>query len=208
MREAEAIDRAHLEREAEAARAGIVNGVRALAAQLEPRSLIERGAERAIGVLRREARLALDDAGRWVRANAGLIAAFATVLGALAALGHTVTRRRLVPLERAYSMEDPTMHETESEAPRAWDRVREGAEELGNRAGETYYHARSKAAQLGATARERALEAADAAGDVAARAADWTKRQPQEHPMTSVIIGFAFGAILAALLPRGGRLRA
>lgn len=203
----ERADRAELEAEVRRAREGVANGFRSLSARLEPRHLIESGAERAIGAVRHEVDLATQEAGRWFRANAGLIALSAAVLGALFALGNGVTKRRLVPIDRAYRTEDPHMHETnETEgAARAWDRLREGAEELGNRAGETYYHARSRAAELGVVARERAIEAADAAGDAATRAADWTKRQPQENPMTSVIIGFAFGAILAALLPRGGR---
>jgi ElaB/YqjD/DUF883 family membrane-anchored ribosome-binding protein len=83
--------------------------------------------------------------------------------------------------------------------------MREGAEELGQKASETYFHARSKAAELGANAREKAVEAADDATELAHRTADWTKRQSQDNPMTSVIVGFALGAILAALMPRGGR---
>lgn len=198
---------AELEAEAMRSRQALVEDVSALAGRLEPGQVLRTGLGRVRVAAQAELDELLQHTGAWVRANALLMAGLAATLGAMAALGHGVTRRRVLPAHQAYQMEDPTMHEIDGEAPRTWDRVREGAEELGQKAGEGYYHARSKAAELGAVARERAVDAADAATDAAQRAADWTKKQPQENPMTSVIVGFALGAILAALMPRGGRGR-
>lgn len=196
---------AALEGEAMQSRKALAEDLTALVERLEPGDLLRSGLGRARLAATAELGNALDDAGAWVRTHALLMAGLAAALGAMAALGYGVTRRRVVPAHEAYLTEDPTMHEISGEAPRAWDRVREGAEELGQKAGETYYHARSSAAGLGAVAREKAIDAADTATDVAHKAADWTKKQPQENPMTSVIVGFALGAILAALMPRGQR---
>ncbi|WP_448578808.1 DUF3618 domain-containing protein [Thermaurantiacus sp.] len=194
-----------LEAQASQARQSLADELSALGGRLEPGAIIAQGIARARSTAQREVEAVLDDAGAWVRANALLMAGLAATLGAMAALGYGVTRRRVVPPHQAIQMEDPSMHEIEGTTPRSWDRVREGAEELGQKASETYFHARSKAAELGANAREKAAEAADEATALAQRTAEWTKRQPQENPMTSVIVGFALGAILAALMPRGGR---
>ncbi|MCS6986783.1 MAG: hypothetical protein NZM40_05040 [Sphingomonadaceae bacterium] len=201
-------DVAALEAEARAARAAVRGAAQRLARRLDPAELARTLVSRARDAAMAEARMAAAEAGRWLGANAWLLAALAATLGAAAALGHRLTRRPRVPIEEAYHTEDPAMHEiegTEGDAPRAWDRIRDGAEELTQKAGETLSQARTKAAELTATARARASEVADEARAAGERAAAWAKRQPQEHPMTSVIIGFALGAILAALLPRGGR---
>lgn len=190
-----------LEEQAGAARRSLAGELETLAARLEPGSIAATLAARAADAVRGEIDRALSDAGRWLRANALLLGGAAAVLGAIAALGYGTTRRATGHARKAQSMEDEM---DDKERALSWDRVREGAGGLGQKASETYFHARSKAAELGAVARERAHDAAEDAGEAAERAARWAKRQPQENPMTSVIIGFAFGAILAALLP-GGR---
>ncbi len=196
-----------LEAEAARARASIADGVAELSHRLAPRTLAADAAARARhaiqGAVATEAVKLATEARQFVTANALALAAGAAALGVLAAFGLR-SRSRVVPLYRAYEMEELPMQDDERD-PRRWDRVRESAEDLGQKAGETYYHARSRAARLAGEARDRAAYAADAAEDAARKAADWTGRQQKEHPMTSVIIGFALGAILAALLPKGGR---
>ncbi|MFN7173579.1 MAG: DUF883 family protein [Thermaurantiacus tibetensis] len=199
---------AELEAEAARARRSIAEGVTDIAQRLEPRHLLASATSRArhaVGeALRSEAETLAAEAGAFVRANGLALAAGAALLGVVAALG-VRRQRRVVPVYRAYDMEDPAMHDEDPETARRWDRVRESAEELGEKAGQAYYRARSRAAQLTDAARDRAAYAADAAEDAARHAVEWTGRQSREHPMTSVIIGFALGAILAALLPKGGR---
>jgi ElaB/YqjD/DUF883 family membrane-anchored ribosome-binding protein len=196
-----------LEAEAARARAAIADGIADLSARLEPRHLVAAATARARHAVRdavsSEAAKLVAEGREFVKAHALALAAGAAILGVLAALG-LGARKRVVPLYRAYEMEDPPMPD-DSDDPRGWDRVRESAEELGQKAGEAYYHARSRAARLSAEARDRAAYAADAAEDAARDAAQWTARQHREHPISSVIIGFALGAILAALLPKGGR---
>lgn len=116
-----------------------------------------------------------------------------------------------------------------TKAARAWDKVKDSADELGhtvkdkageygNKAGEAYYAARSKANELADAARDRAAhaaevareraheaaeaarEAADRAREAAGEAGQWAKRQPQENPMTVVIVALAVGAIVGALI--------
>lgn len=196
-----------LEAEAARARASIADGLADLAHRLEPRQLVAGAAARArhaVGdAVRAEAAKLVAEGREFARAHALLLAGGAVVLGVAAALG-LGQRKRVVPVYRAWEMEEPVTEDGDRD-PRGWDRVRESAEELGQKAGERYYHARSRAAQLTANARDRAAYAADAAEDAARSAADWTVRQQREHPISSVIIGFALGAILAALLPKGGR---
>ncbi|WP_448582406.1 hypothetical protein [Thermaurantiacus sp.] len=197
---------AELEAEAARARAAIADGIADLSKRLEPRHLLADATSRARHAVKdavsSEVANLVAEGREFVRAHALALAAGATILGVLAALG-IGARKRVVPLYRAYEMEEPLMPD-ESQDPRRWDRVRETAEELGQKAGETYYHARSRAAQLSAEARNRAAYAADAAEDAARDVAEWTARQHKAHPISSVIIGFALGAILAALLPKGG----
>jgi ElaB/YqjD/DUF883 family membrane-anchored ribosome-binding protein len=193
-----------LEEQAAQARAALRTELLTLADQLEPGSIARTIAARAGDAIRAELGVALDDAGRWARANALLLAGGAAAMGAIAALGFGVTRWSIRRDEARHFKED-VMTDPETDMARRWDRVREGAEDLGQKASETYYHARSRAADLSLRARDRAQDAAEQAGEAASRAAEWTKRQQQDNPMTSVIVGFAFGAILAALLPRGGR---
>jgi ElaB/YqjD/DUF883 family membrane-anchored ribosome-binding protein len=193
-----------LERQAAEARASLVSGVAALGQKLEPRFLVATAADRARTAAKAELDEAMAATGAFVRDNALWMVGAAALLGVLAAIGYRA-RRQVVPVERAYRMEDPTMNDVDEPAPGRWDRVKDAAGDLGAKAGEGYYHARSKAAELSVVAKDRAADAVHAAEDAAGRAADWTKRQPQENPMTSVIIGFAFGAILAALLPKGGK---
>lgn len=196
---------AALEAQAWQARKSLSDELSALGGRLEPGHMIATGVSRARSAAQAEVDALLDDVGAWVRANALLMAGLAATLGAMAALGYGVTRRRVVPPDQAFQTEDPSMHEIDGPTSGTWDRMRQGAEDLGQKASESYFHARSKAAELGANAREKAVEAADEASELAHRTADWTKRQSQDNPMTSVIVGFALGAILAALMPRGGR---
>jgi ElaB/YqjD/DUF883 family membrane-anchored ribosome-binding protein len=200
----EGLERQGLEQRAAEARASLVEGVHALGQRLEPRYLVASAADRARSAAKAELDEALAATGAWVRDHSLWMVGAAALMGVLAAIG-VRARRKVVPVERAYSMEDPTMNDMEEPAHGRWDRVKDAAADLSAKAGETYYHARSKAAELSVVAKDRAADAVHVAEDAAGRAADWTKRQPQENPMTSVILGFAFGAILAALLPKGGR---
>jgi ElaB/YqjD/DUF883 family membrane-anchored ribosome-binding protein len=193
-----------LERQAAEARASLVDGVRELGHRLEPRMLVASAADRARTAARAELDEAIEATGEFVRQNALWMVGGAALMGVLAAIGFR-SRRKIVPLADAYRMEDPAMNNMDEPAQGRWERVKGVAEDLGAKAGEGYYHARSKAAELSVVAKDRAADAVHAAEDAAGRAAEWTKRQPQENPMTSVIIGFAFGAILAALLPKGGK---
>ncbi|MFQ3595106.1 MAG: hypothetical protein SNJ63_03215 [Sphingomonadaceae bacterium] len=193
-----------LEAEAARARAGIAMGLADLAVRLEPRAVMRASARRAKARVTAETDALLDATGLWVRANTGLMLSAAALLGVLAAIGFS-TRRRVIPVEQAYTTEDPQMHPTNGEESDTIRYLKERAEGAGEALGQTYYRSRSRAAELSVSARDRAAYAADAVEDAAVEAAAWTKRQTRESPMASVIVGFALGAILAALLPRGRR---
>lgn len=198
------VEREGLERQAADLRESLAAGVKDLAHRLEPRFLVASAADRARAAARAEVDQLVVETGAWLRDNAVWMVGAAALMGVLAAIGFR-SRRQLVPVQEAYRMEDPSMNDVDEPAHGRWDRVKEAAADLGAKAGERYYHARSKAAELSVVAKDRAADAVHAAEDAAGRAVDWTKRQPAENPMTSVILGFAFGAILAALLPKGGR---
>lgn len=169
----------------------------------------------------------------WARENRALVAGGSvTALLAAGAMWY-LTRRSTVPLYAAYDMEDPGMVDDLDEnaetigkkAQKTWDKVRDEAHHLGDRAGEAYYSARSRAADLSDTARERAAHAADVARERAAEAAEaareaaerareaageagvWARRQPQENPATVILVALAAGALIGALLPAAGRRR-
>lgn len=248
-----------------ARRARLVGNLDALSVRLQPANLLHDGMEAARSAARTEVSRVkgelkdlgadmLEDGLGWVSRHRGLLVGGAIATLILAAGARYATRRRTVPLYAAYDMEDPFMNDDRIEdgiteagaaAARTWDKVREGAEELGSKAGQAYYAARSRAheltdtamdraSELAGTARERAAHAADLARERAAHAADiarekaheaaeaareaaekareaageareWAKKQPQENPMTVVIVALALGAIAGALLPRGGR---
>ncbi len=140
------------------------------------------------------------------------------------------TRKKTVPLYAAYDMEDSYMTtETEetlaAKASGAWNKVKEEAHNVGDKAGEAYYSARSKAAELSDTARERAAHAADVARERAQDAAEaareaaekareaagearrWAVKQPQDNPATVVLGALAAGILIGVLLPSGRRNR-
>jgi len=141
------------------------------------------------------------------------------------------TRKKTVPLYAAYDMEDPYMTtETEetlaAKASGAWSKVKDEAHHVGDKAGEAYYSARSRAAEFSGTARERAAQAADVARERAQDAAEaareasekareaagearrWAVKQPQENPATVVLGALAAGILIGILLPSGRRDRA
>lgn len=179
---------------------------------------------RTARMVRAEVADVADDAMEWVRDNRALVGAVAAGAGALLAYSLYQRRREaVVPIYDAYSMEDPAMmNETDygstyddaasgrdaggQHAARRWDRVREGAEHLGARASERYQSAREAMSERYHSTREAAGERYGALSEATreryTQAADWTKRQPTENPMGTVIAGFALGALLGALLPR------
>jgi hypothetical protein len=186
----------------------------------------------------------VSDMADWLRSHRGL----ALGSGATALLGAGLvwylTRRDPVPLYAAYDMEDPLMTDSDEmdgglgrKAAGAWSKVKHDARDLGDRAGEGYYAARSKAAELSGEAREHAVEAARVAREKAHHAAEvarekaheaaeaardaaekariaagdagaWARRQPEENPATVVLVALVAGALLGALLPSGDRRRA
>lgn len=207
-----------LKAEADAARARIAGRVERLQTRLEPRRLVRETVGEASIMARREATRAMEDATDWVRDHGMLLGGLAAA-GAAAVALTLYSRRRddrydPVPIYDAYAMEDPAMtNDDGQDSPRRWDRVREGAEDLGARASERYRDAREtvgeryrevretvaeKTDQLSEAAREQAARAREQA----ARAAQWTRRQPDENPMGTVVAGFAIGALVGALLPR------
>lgn len=187
----------------------------------------------------------IEDSLVWASANRRWLVGGTAAALLAGGIAWYVNRKRTVPLYSAYDMEDPDMmsdtpenssalDEAGAKAAGAWNRVKDQADELGSKAGEAYYSARSKAADLADNARDRAHEAAEAARDKARHAADiarerahdaaeaardaadrareaadeardWAVRQPQENPVTVVIVALAIGAILGALLPSGRR---
>lgn len=160
------------------------------------------------------ARNATRDSLHWARENRTLTTGGAFVamaaIGAVCALqSRRAKRRRPVPLYAAYDMEDPSTMYDEEDKNRAWDRVRDEASNLGARAGETYYAARSKAALLRESLGERAGEATESAHIAAGRARekvvqarDWATRQREAHPWGIVLAGAALGVAVAALASR------
>jgi ElaB/YqjD/DUF883 family membrane-anchored ribosome-binding protein len=169
----------------------------------------------------------IDDSLSWAGRNRLWLMGGAAAGLLLVAGTRLATRKRTVPLYAAYDMEDPDMtneHDTPTtDAAGTWNKVKGEAEHLSAKAGEAYYAARSRAADLAETARDRAnhaadvarekaheaaeaaREAADRAREAAGEAGRWAKRQPAENPMTVVVVALAVGALLGALLPRGGR---
>jgi hypothetical protein len=241
----------HLAAEADARRARLADNLDELSVRMRPSNLIDEAKERAwarVDAATDEwvsigADLVSDMAG-WLRGHRGVAIGSAATALLGAGLVWYLTRRDPVPLYAAYDMEDPLMtdsDETEGglgrKAAGAWSKVKDDARDLGDRAGEGYYAARSKAAELSDEARERAVEAARVAREKAQHAADvarekaheaaeaardaaekariaageagvWARRQPQENPATVVLVALAAGALLGALLPAGDRRRA
>lgn len=232
-------DLAVLKTEIAVKRARILENLDDLSVRMTPENLIHTGLKRARGAARQEASKAMNDMNSliddlthdsidWARENRGLLLGGAVLAIAAVAVGTRRTRAaKPVPLYAAYNQEyrvgEPKAAAVGGEAEGAWQRVRGEAETLGDRAGELYYSARSKAAGAGVSAREvahdaaerarevahdaaeRAREAAERARETAEDAGQWAKRQTDEHPASVIIIGIAIGAIIGAMLPASRR---
>jgi ElaB/YqjD/DUF883 family membrane-anchored ribosome-binding protein len=226
--------RAELESEAVAHRRRLADNMGELGARVTPENLWNEGVSRAKTVASREVRQARDaltdladdlviDTLSWMRANQTLLLSGAGIAAA-GALGTGLVKRRrraqrTVPIYAAYEMEDPAMMDDSDNAGR-WDRVKDGAGDVQDRASEAYYSARARATQLADEARHRAAEAADLARaraheaaeaareaahrarEAAADAGRWAQRQPDERPVSIVAVGLVVGLALGLLLPR------
>ncbi len=225
----------HLQAEVDARRARLAGNLGDLGIRMQPRNLVAEAKEAAWMEVDRVTDEVIDiatdlvnDGLDWTKRHRKTVAggALAGVLAGVALW--YVTRKKPVPLYAAYDMEDPEMmNETDEtigdKAAHAWDRVKEEAHNLGGKAEGAYYAARSKATVLATEARERAADAAELARQRASEAADaareaaekareaageagrWARRQPQENPVTVVLVALAAGALIGALLPRGRR---
>jgi hypothetical protein len=226
---------AQLEAEADARRTRLSGNLEELGQRMRPANLMNELKDAAWAEVDRVtdeflniASDLVDDSVGWVKENR-TIAAGGVLTGLLAtAAVWYATRKTTVPLYAAYDMEDPDMMNEIDEklgdkAAGAWNKVKDEAHNLGERAEGAYYAARSKAAVLSDSAREhaahaaevareRALEAAEAAREAADRAREaageagrWARKQPQDNPATVVLVALAAGAIIGALLPHGRR---
>jgi ElaB/YqjD/DUF883 family membrane-anchored ribosome-binding protein len=224
-----------LEAEADARRARIVGNLNELSVRMKPANLVNEARQRAWAEVDRVTDEVLDiaedlvhDSLDWARSNQGIVLGGTLTALISAGLVWYATRKKTVPLYAAYDMEDPMTDSDETLSAKAagtWSKVKGEALQVGDKAGEAYYSARSRALELSEEARERAqkaadiarekaLEAADAAREAADRAREvageagvWAKRQPQENPATVVLIALAAGALIGALLPSGNRSR-
>ena len=229
-------DAAVLIAEVELKRARLVENLDELSLRLKPANLVQSGlhqareaAQEKAGKAMREVNSLIDDMTTdsldWARDNRTLLlgGAAVAVAAAVAAGARAARAPKPVPLYTAYNQEY-RMTQDKDDAANTWGRTLKGeAETLGDRAGEAYYSARSRAAGAAVTAREvahdaaesarerahdaanMARDAADRAREAAADASLWAKRQPDENPVSVVIVGIAIGAILGALLPRSSR---
>lgn len=213
-------------------RARLAENIGDLAVRMTPENLIHSGIDKARGAARQEANKAMNDLNSliddlthdsidWARENRGLVLGGAVLAVAAVVAGTRRARAaKPVPLYAAYNQEyrvgEPKAASARGEPEGAWQKVKGEAESLGDRAGEAYYAARSKAAGASVSAREAAHEAAERARDVAHDAAEraretagdasaWARRQTSEHPASIVIIGIAVGAIIGAMLPGSRR---
>lgn len=240
------IDPAVLIAQVELKRARLADNLDELSIRLAPANLVQTGltqareaAQEKAGKAMRDVNALLEDMTSdgldWARDNRTLLIGGAAVaVAAAVAAGARASRApKPVPLYAAYNQEY-RMTAAKDDAATAWNKVKGEAELLGDRAGEAYYSARSKAAGAAVTAREAAHEAADTARAGAQHAADmarerahdaaikareaaerareaageageWARRQPDENPISVVIVGIAIGAIIGALLPRTSR---
>jgi len=213
-------------------RARIAENLGDLASRMTPENLIHAGLTRTREAARQEASKAMNDMNSliddlthdsidWARENRGLVLGGALLAVAAVVAGSRRARAtKPVPLYAAYNQEyrvaEPKAAAARGEAEGAWQRVKGEAGTLGDKAGEIYYSARSKAAGASVTAREAAHDAAERARDIAHDAAEraretagdagqWAKQQTSEHPASIVIIGVAIGAIIGAMLPGSRR---
>jgi ElaB/YqjD/DUF883 family membrane-anchored ribosome-binding protein len=226
-----------LEAEADARRTRIVGNLNELSVRMRPANMVQEAKDRAWAEVDRVTDEVLDiaedlvaDSMAWARDNRTLVLGGTVTALISAALMWYATRKKTVPLYAAYDMEDPHMTEIDEtlsgKAAGTWTKVKDEALHLGDKAGEAYYSARSRAVELSEEARERAAHAADVAREKAIEAADaareaadrareaageagvWAKRQPQENPATVVLVALAAGALIGALLPASTRNRA
>ncbi|MGL6042336.1 MAG: hypothetical protein ACRC1J_00265 [Sandaracinobacteroides sp.] len=227
---------AALEAEADARRLRIVGNLNDLSVRMRPANLVQEAKDRAWAEVDRMSDEVLDIAGdvlddslSWARANQRVVLGGTVTALLSAALVWYATRKKTVPLYAAYDMEEPNMSETDevlsAKAAGTWNKVKDEAHHLGDKAGEAYYSARSRALELSEEARERATRAADVAREKAAEAAEaareaadrareaageagvWAKRQPSENPAAVVLVALAAGALIGAMLPSGQRKR-
>lgn len=218
------IDPAMLMTEGDARRVRLARDVEELSDRMRPGNLLRAGYETARDtvsaeadkVMRQTSALASQAANSsitWASENRGMFAGgvAAALLATIGAwvLCRRASARRTVPLYAAYAMEDPSMMNDET-TNSAWNRVRDEAANIGNKAGGTYYAARSRAASLADNAAEYADEASERARQAmhqargaADDAREWAVRQSREHPVGLIVAGVAAGALLAVLLPKG-----
>lgn len=88
--------------------------------------------------------------------------------------------------------------EDRDQGPGLRDKLGARAASLKQSAGETWSSTRQRTGESLQTARQRTTEYTQ-------KSKEWTQRSLNESPMTAVIVGFAAGAILGALLPRTQR---
>lgn len=207
--------------ETDARRARLAWNLGELSYRMKPKNLVHEGVEHVRVKVKKEAGKIMSqtreaagavayDSLVWASENRRLVAggAVATIVGAWAVWRVRAARNKTpVPLYAAYAMEDSAMMNDDAQQSK-WNRVRDEAANIGAKAGETYYAARSRAASIADNASGYADEAANVARDVAYQAKetacgarDWTARQSREHPVGMLIAGVAAGALVAALLP-------
>lgn len=226
-----------LRAEANARRLRLAGNIDELSVRMRPGNLVQEAKNRAWAEVDRVTDEVLNiaedfvnDSVAWVQGNRTAVIGGGLTALAAAGLMWFATRKKPIPLYAAYDMEDPLMTDSDetlsAKAASAWDKVKDEAVHLAEKAEGGYYAARSRAADLSADAKERAAEAAavakvkaheaaEAARDAAEKAriaageaGEWAKKQPQENPATVILVALAAGALIGSLLPSGGRRRA
>lgn len=219
-----------LEAEADARRARISSDMDELSWRMKPANLLAEAGGRLMSEVDRATDALIDMAGDMVDDAAGFARAHARTIGAgtalalLAGAGVWFASRRLrkkpVPLYDAYHLEDFDMNEPQDSlrkrAAGRWTKVKADARTASDKAGETYYSARSRAASLSTEAREKARHASEvarekahhageAARETSQAAGQWVRQQPQENPIGTVAAVAAIGLLAGLLLPARNR---